>query len=84
MSRTPMAPRVLDTHDLFVKNARRAIFEVMCEKGLSQRQLATRMNQTEGQISRVLHGNETLNFRTFARLCDAVGVRFDLIRVEED
>ena len=83
-SRTPMAPRALDEHELLVKSARKVLFRAMLEKGLSQRELADRMGQTEGQVSRVLHSNDTMNLRTFARLSEAVGVRFEFIRVEEE
>jgi transcriptional regulator with XRE-family HTH domain len=79
-----MTPRVLDEHELLLQSARRVLFQAMLDKGISQSSLARKLGQTEGQVSRVLHSNDTVTLRTLARFSEAVGVRFEFARVKEE
>lgn len=81
-NRTPITARAVDDHEL-LRNARRALFAAIQEKGFTQASLARRMNLSEAQISRALHANETMSLRTFACFSEALGVRFEFARVEE-
>lgn len=49
--------------------------------GLTQRELARRLEVSEARVSRLLNGRENLTLRTIADLGWATGLRFDLVAV---
>lgn len=84
MSWTSMTAAADEEHELLLKNARKVLLRAVYREGLSQRELAERALVSEAQISRVLHGNDTISLRTFARVAAAVGARFELVEVGEE
>lgn len=48
---------------------------ILCEKNISQKQLAKRMGKTEAEVSRWLGGTHNFTLRTIAKISDALGVK---------
>ena len=64
--------------ELLFGEARATVAGVLRSIGLRQRELARRLDVTEGRISQILSGRENLTLRTLADLGWALGLRFDL------
>jgi transcriptional regulator with XRE-family HTH domain len=52
--------------------------------GISRRELAERLDVTEGRVSQILSGRENLTLRSLATLGWALGLRFHLAPIELD
>ena len=64
--------------ELLVGEATDTVAGLLESLGLSQRELADRLDVTPGRVSQVLSGRENLTLRTLAALGWALGVRFEL------
>jgi len=54
------------------------------ESGLTQRELAKRLDITEGRVSQILSGNQNISLKKLAALGWALGIRFELVPVALD
>lgn len=59
----------------FVKKAR--------QDGLTKSELARRLDLDKATVSRMLHSNANLTLRTVGELCWAIGVRPDMLLIED-
>ena len=64
--------------DLSVQIANR-IYEIMEDKGLSQKDLAHLLGKTETEVSRWLSGTHNMTMATLAKISSALGT--DIVRV---
>ena len=73
-----MSPEMKRQMELSVKIANR-IYEIMEEKGLSQKDLATLLGKTETEVSRWLSGTHNMTMATIAKISEALDT--DIIRI---
>ena len=64
--------------ELLVAEATETICALVEQLGISQRELADRLQVSEGRISQILSGGRNLTLRSLAGLAWALGVKFDL------
>jgi transcriptional regulator with XRE-family HTH domain len=64
--------------ELLVAEATETICALVDELGITQRELAERLQLSEGRISQILSGGRNLTLRSLAGLGWALGVKFDL------
>lgn len=76
--RQTMTPEMKRQMDLSVQIANR-IYEIMEDKGLSQKDLAHLLGKTETEVSRWLSGTHNMTMATLAKISSALGT--DIIRV---
>ena len=76
--RQSMSPEMKRQMELSVKIANR-IYEIMEEKGLSQKDLATLLGKTETEVSRWLSGTHNMTMATIAKISEALDT--DIIRI---
>jgi transcriptional regulator with XRE-family HTH domain len=55
-----------------------AITWFMRERGITKRQLASRMKVTPGRVSQILSGDENLTLRSLAAVCAALDAHFEV------
>lgn len=60
------------------------ISERMEEIGISQKELAARMNLSEGRISQILRDNANPTLATLINLCSAVGLKLGLLPYNDE
>ena len=70
--RQSMTPEMKRQMELSVKIANR-IYEIMEEKGLSQKDLATLLGKTETEVSRWLSGTHNLTLSTICKISTDLG-----------
>jgi hypothetical protein len=73
----PQARRAFEEELLFGE-ATDTLAAVIESLGITQRELARRLNVSEGRVSQVLSGAENLTLRSLAALGWAIAVRFEL------
>lgn len=73
-----MTPEMKRQMDLSVQIANR-IYEIMEDKGLSQKDLAHLLGKTETEVSRWLSGTHNMTMATLAKISSALGT--DIVRV---
>ena len=73
-----MTPEMKRQMEMSVKIANR-IYEIMEEKGLSQKDLARLFGKTETEVSRWLSGTHNMTMATIAKISEALGA--DIIQV---
>ena len=76
--RQTMTPEMKRQMELSVQIANR-IYEIMEEKGLSQKNLASLLGKTETEVSRWLSGTHNMTVATIAKISTALNA--DIIRV---
>ena len=76
--RQTMTPEMKRQMELSVQIANR-IYEIMEEKGLSQKNLAALLGKTETEVSRWLSGTHNMTLATIAKISTALNT--DIIRV---
>ncbi|MBP5563851.1 MAG: helix-turn-helix transcriptional regulator [Bacteroidales bacterium] len=76
--RQTMTPEMKRQMDLSVQIANR-IYEIMEDKGLSQKDLAHLLGKTETEVSRWLSGTHNMTMATLAKISSALGT--DIVRV---
>lgn len=76
--RQTMTPEMKRQMDLSVQIANR-IYEIMKDKGLSQKDLAHLFGKTETEVSRWLSGTHNMTMATLAKISSALGT--DIVRV---
>ena len=76
--RQTMTPEMKRQMEMSVKIANR-IYEIMEEKGLSQKDLARLLGKTETEVSRWLSGTHNMTMATIAKISEALDT--DIIRV---
>jgi transcriptional regulator with XRE-family HTH domain len=76
--RQTMTPEMKRQMDLSVQIANR-IYEIMEDKGLSQKDLAHLLGKTETEVSRWLSGTHNMTMATLAKISLALGT--DIVRV---
>ncbi len=76
--RQTMTPEMKRQMGLSVQIANR-IYEIMEDKGLSQKDLAHLLGKTETEVSRWLSGTHNMTMATLAKISSALGT--DIIRV---
>lgn len=76
--RQTMTPEKKRQMDLSVQIANR-IYEIMEDKGLSQKDLAHLLGKTETEVSRWLSGTHNMTMATLAKISSALGT--DIVRV---
>ena len=76
--RQTMTPEMKRQMEMSVKIANR-IYEIMEEKGLSQKDLARLLGKTETEVSRWLSGTHNMTMATIAKISEALGA--DIIQV---
>lgn len=76
--RQTMTPEMKRQMELSVQIANR-IYEIMEEKGLSQKNLAALLGKTETEVSRWLSGTHNMTLATIAKITTALNT--DIIRV---
>ena len=76
--RQTMTPEMKRQMELSVQIANR-IYEIMEEKGLSQKNLASLLGKTETEVSRWLSGTHNMTLATIAKITTALNT--DIIRV---
>ena len=76
--RQTMTPEMKRQMEMSVKIANR-IYEIMEEKGLSQKDLAHLLGKTETEVSRWLSGTHNMTMATLAKISSALGT--DIVRV---
>ncbi len=76
--RHTMTPEMKRQMDLSVQIANR-IYEIMEDKGLSQKDLAHLLGKTETEVSRWLSGTHNMTMATLAKISSALGT--DIVRV---
>ena len=76
--RQTMTPEMKRQMELSVQIANR-IYEIMEEKGLSQKNLADLLGKTETEVSRWLSGTHNMTLATIAKISTALNA--DIIRV---
>ena len=76
--RQTMSPEMKRQMEMSVKIANR-IYEIMEEKGLSQKDLARLLGKTETEVSRGLSGTHNMTMATIAKISEALDT--DIIRV---
>lgn len=76
--RQTMTPEMKRQMDLSVQIANR-IYEIMEDKGLSQKDIAHLLGKTETEVSRWLSGTHNMTMATLAKISLALGT--DIIRV---
>ncbi|MBO4488666.1 MAG: helix-turn-helix transcriptional regulator [Bacteroidales bacterium] len=76
--RRTMTPEMKRQMEMSVKIANR-IYEIMEEKGLSQKDLARLLGKTETEVSRWLSGTHNMTMATIAKISEALDT--DIIRV---
>ena len=76
--RQTMSPEMKRQMEMSVKIANR-IYEIMEEKGLSQKDLARLLGKTETEVSRWLSGTHNMTMATIAKISEALDT--DIIRV---
>lgn len=69
--RQNMSPEMKRQMELSVKIANR-IYEIMEEKGLSQKDLALLLGKTETEVSRWLSGTHNMTMATIAKISEAL------------
>lgn len=69
--RQSMTPEMKRQMELSVKIANR-IYEIMEEKGLSQKDLALLLGKTETEVSRWLSGTHNMTMATIAKISEAL------------
>ena len=69
--RQNMSPEMKRQMELSVKIANR-IYEIMEEKGLSQKDLALLLRKTETEVSRWLSGTHNMTMATIAKISEAL------------
>ena len=67
--------------ELLYGEARATVGGILRSRGLTQRQLATRLGLTEGRVSQILSGRANITLRTLADLGWALGLRFEPLPV---
>ena len=70
--RATMSPEMKKQMDLSVGIANR-IYEIMEEKGMTQKDLAILMGKTETEVSRWLSGTHSMTMSTIAKISVALG-----------
>ena len=76
--RQTMTPEMKNQMELSVSIANR-IYEILEEKGMSQKDLAIALGKTETEVSRWLSGTHNLTIATIAKISVALGQ--DIIQV---
>ena len=76
--RQTMTPEMKNQMELSVSIANR-IYEILEEKGMSQKDLALALGKTETEVSRWLSGTHNLTIATIAKISVALGQ--DIIQV---
>ena len=76
--RQTMTPEMKRQMDLSVQIANR-IYEIMEDKGLSQKDIAHLLGKTETEVSRWLSGTHNMTMATLAKISSALGT--DIVRV---
>ena len=76
--RQTMTPEMKRQMDLSVQIANR-IYEIMEDKGFSQKDLAHLLGKTETEVSRWLSGTHNMTMATLAKISSALGT--DIVRV---
>jgi transcriptional regulator with XRE-family HTH domain len=76
--RQTMTPEMKRQMDLSVQIANR-IYEIMEDKGLSQKDLAHLLGKTETEVSRWLSGTHNMTMATLAKISSVLGT--DIVRV---
>jgi transcriptional regulator with XRE-family HTH domain len=76
--RHTLTPEMKRQMEMSVKIANR-IYEIMEEKGLSQKDFATLLGKTETEVSRWLSGTHNMTMATIAKISEALNA--DIIRV---
>jgi len=79
-----LSARRIYERELLYGEAIESILALMQERGISQRELADRLNVSEARVSRMLRGGENLTLKTVADLGWALGIRFVLTPVPYD
>jgi transcriptional regulator with XRE-family HTH domain len=64
--------------ELLVAEATETLSALVDEIGITQRELAERLNVSEGRVSQILSGGRNLTLRSLAGFGWALGVKFDL------
>lgn len=76
--RQTMTPEMKRQMEMSVKIANR-IYEIMEEKGLSQKDLAHLLGKTETEVSRWLSGTHNMTMATIAKISEALDA--DIVKV---
>lgn len=76
--RQTMTPEMKRQMEMSVKIANR-IYEIMEEKGLSQKELAHLLGKTETEVSRWLSGTHNMTMATIAKISEALDA--DIVKV---
>lgn len=76
--RQTMTPEMKRQMEMSVKIANR-IYEIMEEKGLSQKDLAHLLGKTETEVSRWLSGTHNMTMATIAKISEALNA--DIVKV---
>jgi transcriptional regulator with XRE-family HTH domain len=81
---TKVAPRHDYERELLYGEAMETITALIQEQGISQRELARRLDLDEARLSRILSGRTNVTLKTIADLGWALGLRFSLAAIPLD
>jgi len=73
--------RLIYERELLFGEAIETVAALLASQGLSQRDLAERLDRSEARVSRILKGGENTTLKTIADLGYALGIRFTLVPV---
>ena len=75
--KTPEGKKLYE-EELLIADATDTLEALLVSSGVSQKELAARLDLTEGRVSQILSGNGNLTLRTLGAVAWALGLRFEL------
>ena len=73
--------RLVYERELLFGEAIETVAALLASQGISQRELAERLDRSEARVSRILKGGENTTLKTIADLGYALGIRFALVPI---